>query len=133
MRLVRRIVGPEIGPADVRRGAASAAFTTRLSGPVGRPGGSQVRAMVAGRIGADFERVEQVDRDHQRFEVVVAVGPLAEDFEEQVELGRGGDDDAIRPGVERRVDREGSACRRRVMVSVWGGSPVGSVPSVGAS
>ena len=70
---------------------------------------------------------------HQRFEVVVAVGPLAEDFEEQVEFGRGGDDDAVRPGGEGRVDREGVRVPGRVMVSVGGGSPEGSVPSVGAT
>ena len=121
----------EFGPPRLAREAAFAAFTTRLSGPVGRPGGSQVREMRPGGLGADFQRVEQVDRHHQRFEVVVAVGALAEDFEEEVEFGRRGDNDAIRPGMEGRVDREGVRVPGRVMVSVGGGSPVGERPVPG--
>ena len=87
--------------------AGSRPCTTRLSGPVERPGGSQVREMVPAGSARTSSVSNRSTATHERFDVVVAVGALAEDFEEEVEFGRRGDDDAIRPGMEGRVDREG--------------------------
>ena len=62
------------------------------------------RQQVEQVIDAEAPRMSRADRDHQRFEVVVAVGPFAQDFEEQVHLGRGGDDQAVGPRVECGAD-----------------------------
>jgi len=34
------------------------------------------------------ERVAQVDGDHERFELMIAVGPFAQDFQVEIHLGR---------------------------------------------
>jgi len=52
----------------------------------------------------ELQRVEQIDRDHQGLQLVVAVRSLADDLQEQVELGGGGHDQAVRSGTERRIE-----------------------------
>jgi hypothetical protein len=46
--------------------------------------------MFGGR--ADMEGIEAADGDHDRLELVIAVGAFAVEFEEEVQLGGGADD-----------------------------------------
>ena len=77
------------------------------------------------KFGFAVLRAENVPRGE--IEVVVPVGPLAEDFEVEVELGGGGDDEAAGAGGER------GDCGGRTRSGGWegGGHPEPSVAAPG--
>ena len=101
-----RRVGRAAGQAGLHRDALSASAPRRrercrtASGAVRPPGrrgcpgrsdqprGSHVRRRPRRRSLRELEGVVQADGDHERRQVVVAVGPTAEHLEEQVDLGR---------------------------------------------
>ncbi len=59
----------------------------QVGGAVGQRRVVDPEADPARGVVREGQAIEQVHADHQRLEVVIAVGPPAEDFEEQVQLG----------------------------------------------